>query len=97
MVEQRKCGTWHSPIGTDDLTKSNNTFEGTYLDKITGTHYLIERRPTEGGRSAILETTNESLLNTEIGKRTKETIKAFCRTGVHEYGGAPMVARYYSY
>ncbi|OBZ76925.1 Dipeptidyl peptidase family member 6 [Grifola frondosa] len=81
--QSRPYGTWHSPITSDAIVQNAAPVDELFVDPITSTIYHIEGRPSEGGRSVIV--------NTEAGRDVvgKEWNT---RTRVHEYGGAPAVA-----
>ncbi|EKM51241.1 uncharacterized protein PHACADRAFT_263278, partial [Phanerochaete carnosa HHB-10118-sp] len=76
-------GTWDSPITADAIARSGNSVAEIFVDPVTTTIYHVERRPTEGGRCAIVKTEEGIEL---VGKEFN------CRTGVQEYGGAAAAA-----
>lgn len=77
---------WKSPISTESLTKDSNRFAATFVDPKTFKFYLLEGRPSENGRVALLEFGE--------GDECKELFPAANLTSqVHEYGGGPFAAR----
>ncbi|RXW25129.1 hypothetical protein EST38_g726 [Candolleomyces aberdarensis] len=72
-------GTWKSPITAEAITKNVTVTETVLVDQATGRVYHIERRPSEQGRSVLVETdTGKDVVGQEWN----------VRTGVHEYGGS---------
>ncbi|KAJ7074651.1 Alpha/Beta hydrolase protein [Mycena amicta] len=75
-------GTWKSPISAGNITKASVRLTDVVVDSAAGKVYHLETRPSEGGRSVLVDS--------ESGKDVAG--KPWnVRTGVHEYGGAPAV------
>ncbi|KUJ07635.1 alpha/beta-hydrolase [Mollisia scopiformis] len=73
-------GTWTSPITTEIVSGSSLSFSEVHVNPTNGSIYLIEGRPAEKGRAAIVEVKDGSsvdLVPADFNLRTK----------VHEYGG----------
>jgi dipeptidyl aminopeptidase/acylaminoacyl peptidase len=82
MATIRPYGTWHSPITAEWLTLGQKKFGTIVLDGKT--IYWDEMRPTENGRSVVVQCR-------EDGKLSDVTPSNFSvRSRVHEYGGAPF-------
>lgn len=75
-------GTWHSPITSEWLTLSQKKFGTIILEDKTV--YWDEMRPSENGRSVIMQCTPQG----EQKEMTPSHLSA--RSRVHEYGGAPF-------
>ncbi|OWO99365.1 hypothetical protein B2J93_8762 [Marssonina coronariae] len=74
-------GTWDSPITTDIVSGNSLIFAEVHADQSTGAIYLIEGRPSEKGRQAIVRI--------EDGETIDILPKEYsARSKVHEYGGA---------
>ncbi|OCH85384.1 alpha/beta-hydrolase [Obba rivulosa] len=83
MTKTASYGTWSSPITSDALLENAAGVDETFVDPITSVIYHIEKRPSEGGRNAIVVTEeNRDLLGKDWNVRTE----------VHSYGGAPAIA-----
>lgn len=86
-------GTWRSPITADAITKNIVRVSDILVDPVTSTVYHIESRPSEEGRSIVV--------NTATGRDVTSGRKWNFRTGVHEYGGASAIVHngivYFSY
>ncbi|KAI8900276.1 peptidase, S9C family protein [Globomyces pollinis-pini] len=93
MAVTKSFGTWDSPISAESLTKASKSLSSTYVDKVTGDLYVVEGRPDEQGRSAVLKSTLKQLNDADSENILTELdfIKD-CTTGIHEYGGAPLAA-----
>ncbi|TVY36055.1 Acylamino-acid-releasing enzyme [Lachnellula occidentalis] len=78
-------GTWTSPITSDITSGGIVSFNQLHVNPKTGQIYLIEGRPAEKGRCAIVEVTitGESI---EILPK-----KYSARSKVHEYGGGAAI------
>ncbi|CZR67614.1 related to dipeptidyl aminopeptidases/acylaminoacyl-peptidases [Phialocephala subalpina] len=73
-------GTWSSPITTEIVSGSSLQFSEVHVNPTNGAIYLIEGRPSEKGRAAIVEIKD--------GKSIDIVPKEYnARTKVHEYGG----------
>jgi len=77
-------GTWVSPLSASAVTGAARGLETVMAD--AGTVYVLELRPDEGGRSAIIrirpDGTKDELLPAGFSARSR----------VHEYGGGAMCA-----
>lgn len=77
-------GTWTSPLSATAVTGAARALETVMAD--AGTIYVVELRPDEGGRSAIIrirpDGTKDDLLPPGFSARSR----------VHEYGGGAMCA-----
>ncbi|KAF9466810.1 alpha/beta-hydrolase [Collybia nuda] len=84
MVPQTASyGTWASPITAESITKGSVIFADIVVDPVTSAVYHLENRPSEAGRSVLVNTkTGQDI----VGKDWN------VRTGVQEYGGAPAIA-----
>jgi dipeptidyl aminopeptidase/acylaminoacyl peptidase len=80
MTETAAYGTWKSPIGAADVAKG--AVAVTYPSIAGGEVWWQERRPSEGGRTAIVASAGAS-------GEPRELLPApwNARTRVHEYGG----------
>lgn len=76
-------GSWKSPLTSDRIVSESIKIGQIILDR--DQIYWIESRPTEGGRSAIVQMTQDG--SREI--LTPQPLNV--RTRVHEYGGAPYL------
>ncbi|TVY54291.1 Dipeptidyl aminopeptidase BIII [Lachnellula cervina] len=78
-------GTWTSPITSDITSGGVVSFNELHVNPKTGQIYLVEGRPIEKGRCAIVEVTvaGESI---EILPK-----KYSARSKVHEYGGGAAI------
>ncbi|KAJ8093083.1 hypothetical protein AAF712_002440 [Marasmius tenuissimus] len=77
-------GTWTSPITAEAITGSTISLTDTAVDPINSVVYHLEGRPTEKGRTAIVETkSGRDLIGTDFS----------ASTGVHEYGGGAAIVR----
>ncbi|CAK7214368.1 hypothetical protein SCUCBS95973_002122 [Sporothrix curviconia] len=76
-------GTWRSPITAEHLAGDSIQFEGIATDK-HGRIFVLESRPSEGGRHAIVELTGPAC--------SKDVLPAeYNAMGtIHEYGGGSM-------
>ncbi|KAG6919675.1 hypothetical protein DXG01_002618 [Tephrocybe rancida] len=81
--ESAPYGTWTSPITAEAITKGALPIGGVVVDPITSKVYHLEKRPSEGGRVTIIDTSS----NTELTSGEWNV-----RTGVHEYGGGAAIA-----
>ncbi|EIN04429.1 alpha/beta-hydrolase [Punctularia strigosozonata HHB-11173 SS5] len=75
-------GTWQSPISAESLFVQSISFDNVLVDEVTGKIYLIESRPSEDGRSVVVDTATGTDL---VGPGWN------VRTGVQEYGGGPAI------
>ncbi|KAH7922307.1 alpha/beta-hydrolase [Leucogyrophana mollusca] len=76
-------GTWLSPITAEAITQGSIGIDDVFVDPVTSSVYHTEKRPSEQGRSVIVDTkTSKDLFGPEFN----------ARTGVQEYGGAAAVA-----
>ncbi|KAG2018771.1 prolyl oligopeptidase, variant 3 [Coprinopsis cinerea AmutBmut pab1-1] len=80
-------GTWESPVTAEAITKNANSIEALLVDGVTGTVYNLERRPSEGGRSVLVETRSGKDV---LGPKSDGS-RWNVRTGVQEYGGSPAL------
>ncbi|KAJ7471903.1 Alpha/Beta hydrolase protein [Mycena latifolia] len=75
-------GTWKSPITAQNITQDSVKLTDVVVDPVTTGIYHVESRPSESGRSVLVESgTGRDI----VGKKWN------VRTGVIEYGGAPAV------
>lgn len=72
-------GTWTSPVSAAIVAKSGVSFDDVLVDSKTNAVYHLERRPSEGGRIVLVDSSSKKDV---FGKGWN------ARTGVHEYGGA---------
>ncbi|TFK67994.1 alpha/beta-hydrolase [Pluteus cervinus] len=80
-------GTWISPITVDQLVSDSVKPSDAIVDPITSTIYHIEGRPSEGGRSVLVQSkTGLSVIDSGTNPSTFDV-----RTSVHEYGGAAAI------
>lgn len=80
-------GTWPSPIDAPYVAKAGVSFDDVLVDPIPREGlgiYHIEKRPSEAGRNALVDTTTGKDL---FGKGWN------ARSGVQEYGGASAIVR----
>ncbi|TFK23359.1 alpha/beta-hydrolase [Coprinopsis marcescibilis] len=75
-------GTWVSPITAGSITKNANSIEDILVDSVTNTIYHLERRPSEKGRSVLVETVSGKDV---VGPEWN------VRTGAQEYGGGAAI------
>ncbi len=88
MTDKKKTiapfGTWTSPLTASAVTGAARALETVMAD--AGTIYVVEMRPDENGRSAIIrirpDGTRDELLPSGFSARSR----------VHEYGGGAMCA-----
>ncbi|TFK39070.1 alpha/beta-hydrolase [Crucibulum laeve] len=73
-------GTWLSPITAEAITKGSNSIIDVLVDPVTSNVYHLENRPSEAGRSVLVETQTDKDV---VGRDWN------VRSAVHEYGGAP--------
>ncbi|KIJ37734.1 hypothetical protein M422DRAFT_33621 [Sphaerobolus stellatus SS14] len=83
-TKQAPYGTWKSPISAELLSQVSTVIDYLFVDKDNGQVYHVEKRPSEGGRSAIVNTTHQQ----DVLEKDWDS-----RTGVHEYGGVPATAK----
>ncbi|THU87748.1 alpha/beta-hydrolase [Dendrothele bispora CBS 962.96] len=79
----KKCapyGTWESPITAELIAGSVTSVSETIVDPTTSIVYHIEGRPSEQGRSVLVES---QAARDVVGPGWN------VRTGVYDYGGAP--------
>ncbi|KAJ6632474.1 alpha/beta-hydrolase [Mycena sp. CBHHK59/15] len=84
MIKKAPYGTWSSPTTVDTISNTNNLAGRVdiLVATITTEVYHIEKRPSEGGRDAIVHTeTGRDLTGVEWDVRTK----------VNGHGGAPAI------
>ena len=79
MTEVASYGTWRSPITGDAIVAESIGLDGVAFHN--GNLYWIESRPTEGGRSILVERTPDG------DERDINPAPYNIRTRVHEYGG----------
>ncbi|EXJ77107.1 hypothetical protein A1O3_10265 [Capronia epimyces CBS 606.96] len=98
-VQIAPYGTWESPITEDLLASGSIHLEGLHVDSYTGTPYVLESRPTEGGRYAIVEVGVDVDVGVDPGDPTATTVTVsrdvlpaeYSAMGsVHEYGGGSV-------
>ncbi|KAG7447656.1 alpha beta-hydrolase [Guyanagaster necrorhizus] len=76
-------GTWKSPINAKLISEADLSVEDLLVDDITRNLYVLESRPSEGGRNAIVSATdNQDIYGASWNARSR----------IHEYGGAPALA-----
>ncbi|KAJ6510522.1 Alpha/Beta hydrolase protein [Mycena sanguinolenta] len=75
-------GTWKSPITARNITQGSVKLTDVVVDRATNKTYHVESRPSESGRSVLVESHSGRDI---VGKQWN------VRTGVHEYGGAPAI------
>ncbi|KAI9207772.1 dipeptidyl aminopeptidase/acylaminoacyl peptidase family protein [Polychytrium aggregatum] len=89
-------GLWASPITTDLLTASSVRLQEVFVDRTTNTVYHLEGRPSEGGRSVLVEhklTAGSAPLDRAAdSSREVNSSSTNVGTSVHEYGGGPATA-----
>ncbi|PBK93866.1 alpha beta-hydrolase [Armillaria gallica] len=76
-------GTWKSPIDAKLISEAGLSVEDLLVDDITRDLYVLESRPSEGGRNAIVSASDDQDI---YGAGWN------ARSRVHEYGGAPALA-----
>ncbi|KDQ57917.1 hypothetical protein JAAARDRAFT_34728 [Jaapia argillacea MUCL 33604] len=82
MPKTAPYGTWSSPITAEALTKSSINIGDVLVDPVSSTVYHLEDRPSEGGRSVVVNTKSaKDLFGPEWD----------VRSGVQEYGGAASI------
>ncbi|KZO90648.1 alpha/beta-hydrolase [Calocera viscosa TUFC12733] len=81
-------GTWPSPLTVTALTASSTSFVAVTADRTTGSIYHLESRPSEGGRSVLVQRS----LSDKEGEKDVFGSGWNARTGVHEYGGGAVWA-----
>ncbi|KAJ7472147.1 Alpha/Beta hydrolase protein [Mycena latifolia] len=75
-------GTWKSPITAQNIIQDSVKLTDVVVDPVTTGVYHVESRPSESGRSVLVESgTGRDV----VGKQWN------VRTGVIEFGGAPAV------
>ncbi|KAJ7675444.1 alpha/beta-hydrolase [Mycena rosella] len=75
-------GTWKSPITAQNIIQDSIKLTDVVVDALTDVVYHVESRPSESGRSVLVEShTGRDI----VGQQWN------VRTGVMEYGGAPAV------
>ncbi|KAL2059737.1 hypothetical protein VTL71DRAFT_10229 [Oculimacula yallundae] len=74
-------GSWTSPITTDIVSGSSLVFAEVFANPKTKSIYLVEGRPSEKGRQAIVEIKGDESIDILPAKYS-------ARSKVHEYGGA---------
>ncbi|THU89456.1 alpha/beta-hydrolase [Dendrothele bispora CBS 962.96] len=77
-------GTWKSPISAESITRSANSIYEIIVDPSTSIVYHVEGRPSEAGRSVLVE----SRTGRDVAGQGWNV-----RTGVHEYGGTPATVQ----
>ncbi|KAK0461631.1 alpha beta-hydrolase [Desarmillaria tabescens] len=76
-------GTWKSPIDAKLISEAGLSVEDLLVDDITRELYVLESRPSEGGRNAIVSASdNRDIYGPSWNARSR----------IHEYGGAPALA-----
>ncbi|KAF8192552.1 Alpha/Beta hydrolase protein [Pholiota molesta] len=75
---RRACGTWQSPVSPELVTQSVTSIEDIVVDPVTLKLYHIENRPSEGGRSVLVDS---------IYRRDVVDERFDVRTFVNSYGG----------
>ncbi|KAF7361348.1 Peptidase-S9 domain-containing protein [Mycena sanguinolenta] len=75
-------GTWKSPITARNITQGSVKLTDVVVDRATNITYHVESRPSESGRSVLVESHSGRDI---VGKQWN------VRTGVHEYGGGPAI------
>src|ERR1700729_1180269 len=80
MTKTAAYGTWTSPIGAADVARG--AVAVSYPSTAGGEVWWQERRPAEGGRTAIVASAGPAA---EAGALLPAHWNA--RSGVHEYGG----------
>lgn len=81
-MQTRPFGTWASPLAARDLVAGARGFSEPAMDG--DTLYLIESRPDEGGRSALMQRRADGTFHEVIGTQFN------VRSRVHEYGGGAL-------
>uniref|UniRef100_A0A0W0FFF2 Putative alpha/beta-hydrolase n=1 Tax=Moniliophthora roreri TaxID=221103 RepID=A0A0W0FFF2_MONRR len=71
-------GTWDTPITADAITGNSTSLVDILVDPITSNIYHLESRPSEGGRTALVDTRAQRDI---IGPEWNAS------DSVHEYGG----------
>lgn len=75
-------GTWESPITPEAIVEGSISFDAVLVDPVTSTIYHVEKRPSEQGRSVIVETkTNTDVFGAQWDAKSM----------VHDYGGGAQV------
>ncbi|KAG6811063.1 hypothetical protein H0H92_009152 [Tricholoma furcatifolium] len=82
-LQNAPYGTWSSPITAEAITKGALPLGGILVDPVTSKVYHLERRPSEGGRTTVLDTAT----GVELTPEKEWNV----RTGVHEYGGGAAI------
>ncbi|KAF8589761.1 alpha/beta-hydrolase [Ramaria rubella] len=83
IPQEAPYGTWKSPITAEILTQASVGLDGIVIDDVANDAYYIERRPSEGGRSVLVNFKDHADV---VGKEFN------VRTSVHEYGGLAATA-----
>ncbi|KAG8892289.1 hypothetical protein FRB99_002818, partial [Tulasnella sp. 403] len=84
MASNAPFGTWKSPIMADLITQKTISISGIQVDPVSGTIYHAESRPSEAGRTA--------LVNSKLGQEILQK-EYNVRSSVHEYGGTAFTVR----
>ncbi|TFK67989.1 alpha/beta-hydrolase [Pluteus cervinus] len=80
-------GTWISPITVDKLVSDSVKLSDAVVDPVTSTIYHIEGRPSEGGRTVLVQSrTALSVVDSGTAQPLSDV-----RTSVHEHGGAAAI------
>ena len=82
-------GTWASPISPESLTEAQVNLGGVCADGAD--LYILESRPEEGGRTAVLRLAGLSADGAWLDDLTPAPFNV--RTRVHEYGGGAFAAK----
>ncbi len=83
MVTVAPYGSWESPVSLEMLAEDTVVIAAPQV--VDGDVYWTERRPAEGGRTAIVR-------RTEAGIEEVTPPDFNARTRIHEYGGVPYLA-----
>ncbi|KAK7033990.1 hypothetical protein VNI00_012419 [Paramarasmius palmivorus] len=77
-------GTWESPITAEAITGNSTSLADIVVDPITSVVYHLEGRPSEEGRTVLVDT-----------RASRDVIGSGwnASTGVHEYGGGAAIVR----
>ncbi|EED23036.1 dipeptidyl peptidase IV, putative [Talaromyces stipitatus ATCC 10500] len=76
-------GKWDSPITAEHLSGDSIHLEGVQANPLTGKLFVLESRPAEGGRYAVVELTDASAKDVLAPKYS-------AMGTIHEYGGGSI-------
>ncbi|KXS08965.1 alpha/beta-hydrolase [Gonapodya prolifera JEL478] len=83
-------GTWKSPINAESLAASAISISDVVVDISNGWIYRVENRPSETPARGVVVRVRPTGLTGTFESRELNPPPFNARTGVHEYGGAPL-------